>query len=222
MGSRGAGSGREVAYDKWGHFIEPMEGFGNRKAIYDENGNEVGSEHLEDSTHQVYVPVIQEATVSQIVKDINAWKNDDGTYGDEDTYMSVEYSDGRHISNQDDNFRKVFAKNKRDIVGATISTADYEAAAGKTKTSKGWVDNETSEAANGKSYTNSYIGYVSVGEYKTRNKYTYLEGSYAKAHGKRTTTIEKVRQSKVKPREVPKKINNGYGKIKLVDRDHPL
>ena len=223
MGSRGAGSGRsEVAYDKWGKMIDVMEGFGKRKPIYDENGEEVGSYHFEDHEHYIQVPVVQEATVSQIIKDIKGWRNDDGTYGGEDVYISVEYADGTHINNETDNFGKVFAKNKRQIVGASISTADYEAAAGKTKTSRGWVDMETSEDSGGQTHANSAISYVPIGKYKKRTKVTYLEGQYAKKHGKRTVTYETVRKSTTKTIEVPKKLNNGYGKIKFVDRDNPL
>lgn len=96
-----------------------------------------------------------------------------------------------------------------------------EAAAGKAKTRNGWEDIETSEAA-GRSYSNAYVGYVATGMYKVRQKTTYLEGSYAKAHGKRTVQRERVRQSTVKPLEVPKKFNNGYGKTILIDRNNPL
>lgn len=223
MGSRGAGSGRsgsgEVPFDKWGKMIE--NGFDNRKPIYDEKGNEVGTEFVEDYTAYVQVPFVQEATVSQVTKDINAWKNDDGTYGDDDTVMGVYYSNGDYIDSRNDDFGKRYAKNKRDIVGATISTPDYEAAAGKAITRNGWVDMETSDVA-GRSYSNAYVGYVATGMYKVRQKTTYLEGSYAKAHGKRTVQHERVRQSTVKPLEVPKKFNNGYGKTILIDRNNPL
>ena len=226
FGGRGSsssgGASGEVPYDKWGKDIGMMEGFENRKIIYDENGNDVGSEHFEDYTAYISVPIVQEATVSQIVKDINGWKNDDGTYGGEDVYISVEYADGTHINNEADNFGKVYAKNKRSIVGASISTADYEAAAGKTKTSRGWVDMETSEDSGGRTYANSALSYVPIGKYKKRTKITYLEGSYAKKHGKRTVTYQTVRKSTVKPIDIPKKLNNGYGKTLLIDRNNPL
>lgn len=221
MGSRGASSGKGglVPFEKWGEMKE--NGFKDRKPVYDENGEEVGTEFIEDRTAFVQVPIVQEATVSQVVKDINGWKMDDGTYGDDDTVMGVYYANGDYIDSRDDNFGKKFAKNKRQIVGAVISTPDYEAAAGKVKTRNGWEDMETSEAG-GKQYSNAYVSYVAVGQYKVRTKTTYLSGDYAKKHNKRTVTHERIRQSTVKPMEVPKRMNNGYGKTILIDRNNPL
>ena len=135
--------------------------------------------------------------------------------------MGVYYSNGDYIDSRDDGFGKKFAKNKRQIVGATISTPDYEAAAGQAKTRNGWEDMTTSDVA-GKAYSNAYVGYVATGKYKIRRKITYLEGSYAKAHGKKTVSYQRVRKSTVKPLDVPKKFNNGYGKTLLIDRNNPL
>ncbi len=226
MGSRGASSGKgnakTVPFDKWGKDI--TNGYENRKPIYDEKGNEVGAEFVEDRTAYVQVPFIQEATVSQVVRDINGWKNDDGTYGNEDAVMGVFYSNGDHITSQDDNFGRRFAKNKRDIVGAYISTGDYEAVAGQEYNgrARGWTAIETTSDLQGRSYNNAYFGYEVVGMYKVRTKTTYLEDTYAREHKKRTVTNEVIRRSAVKPIEIPKKSNRGYGKTILIDYDNPL
>lgn len=160
MGGRGASMKSEVPYDKWGPEKD--------EDIYDSDGNHIG--RVEDRTVFINEPDVRPVTKAEVLKDIDNWRNDDGTYGDEDTAIYLAYKDGTFVDASDLNGK---AYKKTGIVGASISTADYEMVWGgemKNGSLQMW---ETWSPDGGSGKHNSYSGYKTVGSYRERVETTY-------------------------------------------------
>lgn len=120
FGGRGAtssiGSTKEkmnVPYDRWGKMIS--------EDIRDDDGTIIGS--IEDVERYVTEDYVEPTTKKAVLADIDAWRNDDGTYGDNDVAIYLAYNDGKFVDVKDLDGK---AYKKTGIVGASISTGDYE------------------------------------------------------------------------------------------------
>lgn len=193
-GGRRAASGKSydemhVPYDEWG---EPVS--------YDQIYGEIDGERAmigwyEDRQVYDYVEDIRPVTKKDVLDDINAWRNDDGTYGDDDVTVMVAYKDGSVVSDDELNGK---AFKKSGIVGASISTADYEMVWGGEIGRDGNLHQWKTHDSNGdeRGPGNSYAGYKAVSVYWIRNK---VMTTNRRANGTFYTTYERVRQSTKKP-----------------------
>lgn len=191
-GSSKAGNGR-VSYDRWGAMIHDQP-------IYetDADGNRTIIGYINDENYYVYDNDVQTITKKRILSDIDDWRMDDGTYGDEDTSILIAYKDGTVVDANDLNGK---AYKKSGIIGASLSTADFEEVWGgsinrrtgkmDTWTTSVWDDNGDiiSEVSN------SYNGYKAVGTYKMRTRTTYNNPN---GRGGYKTKHEIIRRSTVK------------------------
>lgn len=195
FGGRGASSAggtsegsMNVPYERWGKMID--------QEVRDENGDIIG--YIEDFERTEYEPFVEKTTKKAVLADIDAWRMDDGSYGDNDVAIYLAYNDGAFVDLKDLNGK---AYKKTGIVGASISTGDYEMVwggeidkkTGKLRMWKTWSEDGES------GHTNSLAGFKAVGNYKVRIK-TTQEPYYSKYH--ETTmyrTVRKtLRMSKVK------------------------
>lgn len=188
MGGRGSsssGSIKTVAYDKWGKMID--------EDIIDKNGDKVG--YIRDEYVYTSEPDIRPVTKKDVLSDIDGWRNDDGTYGDNDTSISLAYKDGTFVDvdNLDGKAYK-----KTGIVGASISTGDYEMVwGGEVNKKTGKIEPWQTWSEDGKSgATNSYSGWKTTGQYKVRRKVTFNNPN---GKGGYKTKYETLRKSTVKP-----------------------
>lgn len=199
MGGRGAngmdrlmrgGNAKLVAYDKWGEEI-------NFQEIRDKDGTIIGYVH--DETRYVSEPEIRTVSKQEILADIDAWRDDDGYYGDADTAVYFAYKDGSFITADDLDGKKY---KKAGLVGASISTGDYQMVWGgevdkKTGKVVPWTTNEFDDNANPiPGHSNSYSGYKTVGKYKVRVRETYNNPN---GKGGYKTKREIIRRSKTVP-----------------------
>ena len=195
FGGRGATSSvgssagsMNVPYDRWGKMIF--------EEILDKDGAVIGS--IEDAERFVTEDYVEPTTKKAVLADIDAWRNDDGTYGDNDVSILLAYQDGTFVDVKELNGK---AYKKTGIIGASISTGDYEMVWGgeinkKTGKKEMWQTwSEDGESG----HSNSISGAKQVGSYKVRVKTTF-EPYYNKIYG--TTTYRQVktiiRQSEVK------------------------
>lgn len=172
MGGRGAGSSisKEVPFEKWGANKE-------HETIYDEEGTAVGS--IYDETRYNMVSDIHKMTKKEILGDLEAWKNDDGTYGDDDTRILVWYDDGSYVIAEEIEPGKRLKKS--GIAGVSISTGDYESVWGNeydTRTRQ-WTPLKTWSEDGESGLSNVYSGYKPDSMYKVRIK-RYSEKYYRK------------------------------------------
>lgn len=176
-----------VKYEDWGTFKSGAD----VELLYDENGSMIGK--IEDEWRYINEPDIHPVTKKEVLEDIDAWRMDDGTYGDQDTKIYLAYKDGTFVDADDLNGK---AYKKSGIVGASISTGDYEMVWGgemKNGVLQPW---ETWSEDGESGYRNSYSGYKAVGEYKARVKTTYNNPN---GKGGYKTIRETLQQSTVKP-----------------------
>lgn len=197
MGGRGAsssgggGSVKTVPYDSWGKMKEEW--------LRDKDGNLIGT--IKDDTRYIYEPDIRPITKKEILSDIDGWRNDDGTYGDQDTAIYLAYKDGSFVNVNDLDGK---AYKKSGIVGASISTADYESAWGgevnkKTGNIDPWtVHNFDDDGNEVEGKANSYSGHKATGKYIVRTKTTYNNPN-PRRDGTYITKYETLRKSTVKP-----------------------
>ena len=187
--SIGSSKGKmNVPYDRWGKMIS--------EDIRDDDGTIIGS--IEDVERYVTEDYVEPTTKKAVLADIDAWRNDDGTYGDNDVAIYLAYNDGKFVDVKDLDGK---AYKKTGIVGASISTGDYEMVWGGEINSKtGKLNMWKTWSEDGESgHTNSISGARAVGSYKVRIKTTY-EPYYNKYH---ETTMyrqvkETIRKSEVK------------------------
>lgn len=198
MGRGSSGMGENpmsVDWDKWGEIInyEPIE-------ITDENGERIVIGHIQDELRSITVPEERPVTKAEVMKDIQDWKNDDGSYGDEDVHIFVAYDDGTFFTNDWSGSRggNIYRDKlkKTGVIGASISTGDYEMVWGGDKGKNGEIrkwETWSSDGESGKS--NTYSGYKTTGMYRVRVKRTYNERF---PNGRIHPKIEIIRKSKVK------------------------
>ena len=184
------GTVKTVPYDKWGKevHLEPVK---------DENGDTIG--YINDENFYLREPYHEKITKKQILSEVDAWRMDDGTYGDEDTMIGIAYDDGSYVRLNDLDGNKPYKKS--GIVGVHVSTADYEMVWGGEKNKKtGKIDlyktlEFDDDGNNIDGFANSISGYQTIGHYKVRVKTTYNnltpKGSY-------TTKREHLKKSTVK------------------------
>lgn len=165
MGGRGSNSGMEgsmnVPYDSWGKEISMQE-------IRDKNGNVIG--HIEDSNVFVQEPEVRPVTKREVLQDIDNWRMDDGSYGDEDTKIYLAYDNGDVIDASDLGGAKY---KKKGLIGASISTADYEMVWGDEIHRGQRVPIQTWSESGESGRSNVYSGYKATGVYRIRTKTTY-------------------------------------------------
>lgn len=176
----GASKGNmNVPYDHWGEMIN--------EDIRDKDGTIIGN--IEDVERFIYEDYVEPTTKKAVLADIDAWRNDDGTYGDNDVSIYLAYNDGTFVDVKDLDGK---AYKKSGIIGASISTGDYEMVwggeiskkTGKMQMWKTWSEDGES------GHTNSLAGARRVGSYKERVK-TVSEPYYNKHH--KTTMYRQVR-----------------------------
>lgn len=177
-------SSKPVPYDSWGTMVD--------EPIKDREGNTIG--YIEDDDVYIYEPDIQEVTRADVLRDIKGWRNDDGTYGNEDVSISIAYDDGTFLS-LDDGATKF---KRTGIIGAAITTADYEMVWGgnlnKYREFQPWyAHNEDGEED--ESLQNVYAGYKATGVYRIRTRVTYNNPN---GRGGYTTRRQRLRTSTVK------------------------
>ena len=185
-----------VDYDKWG---TPLQGSNIKEIIEkDEDGHDVVIGYIEDKLRFVMAEEERKVTKAEVMNEISGWKNDDGTYGDDDVKIFVAYDDGTFFSNDSRGVSYYREKLKKTgVIGASISTGDYEMVWGgekdrKTGQFRPWKT-WTEDGESGKS--NTYSGYKVVGQYWVREKRTYNEKF---PNGRHRTKIEIIRKSKVR------------------------
>ena len=186
LGSRGSGSGSQmnVPFDKWGREV-------NDEPVYDKEGNTVG--YISDELRSITEEYTEEVTKKQVLEDIDAWRMDDGTYGDDDVAIYLAYKDGTFVDVKDLNGK---AYKKTGIIGASISTGDYQMVWGGEITKKGdFVEWQTWSPDGESGESNSISGYKTVGVYRQRVKTTFNNPN---GRGGYKTKREVLRKSKVK------------------------
>ena len=181
-----------VPFDEWGQMI-------NHEEIIDKNGDRIG--YIQDEYAYNYEPDIHPVTKKDVLSEIDAWRNDDGTYGDEDTAIYLAYKDGTFVDTDDLNGK---AYKKTGIVGASISTGDFEMVWGGEVGRDGevhpwetWVSPSDMDAGE-RGHSNSYSGYKATSYYKKRTRVTF---NTPNGRGGYKTVRETVRKSTTKPLE---------------------
>lgn len=197
-GSSGLGSGgMSVDWDKWG---KVLDGIDAKQIIKKVDGIDTVVGYIKDEMRYVTAPDEHPITRADIMREIAGWQNDDGTYGDDDTSIFIAYDDGTFFSN---NMKPggVYREKlkKTGVIGASLSTGDYEMVwggernrAGNIQPYKTGTPYDESEGIGGKS--NSYFGYKTVGQYRVRVKTTYPK----LPNGRYGTKHEIIRKSKVR------------------------
>lgn len=158
-GGTSAGS-MNVPYDRWGKMVDEQ--------IRDEDGTIIG--YVEDRNVYEYEEMTRPITKKDILETVDAWRNDDGTYGDEDTAIHFAYKDGTFIDATDLNGK---AYKKTGLVGVSFSGADDEMVwggdmyKGKLRMWQTWSEDGKSGSINSHRY------YKAVSTYKVRTRVTY-------------------------------------------------
>ena len=173
-----------VPFDKWGREV-------NDEPVYDKEGNTVG--YISDELRSITEEYTEEVTKKQVLEDIDAWRMDDGTYGDDDVAIYLAYKDGTFVDVKDLNGK---AYKKTGIIGASISTGDYQMVWGGEITKNGdFVEWQTWSPDGESGESNSISGYKTVGVYRQRVKTTFNNPN---GRGGYKTKREVLRKSKVK------------------------
>lgn len=193
MGGRGSGGNRNnsmnVPFEEWGE----MQGL---QTIKDENGTIIG--WTEDQYRHETEPVHRPVTKKEMLSEIDAWKNDDGTYGTGDEAIYVAYKNGKFVNLTELEPGEKWSKS--NISGISISTGDYDMVWGGeyirprygNPRFEPYRTNEWDSNGNPiEGYENSYSGYRTSAEWKVRVKETY----YKDEKGRNRTRREIIRQS---------------------------
>ena len=176
-------SGRNVPYDKWG----PEK---DREQIRDENGDLIGVIH--DEIRYVQEEDIRPVTLKDVLADIDAYRQDDGTYGDDDISISLAYEDGTFVDVNALNGKRY---KKKGIVGAHIGTPDYEMVYGGEMRNGSLRPWQTWSEDGESGHSNSYSGYKATGAYRVRIRTTF---NNLDDRGRYRTKHEIIRRSAVK------------------------
>ena len=198
-GSSGIGSGNmNVDWDKWGNTLDG----GDFQFIYDKDGNIIGD--IRDELRYTSVEEERPVTRAEVMRDISGWQNDDGSYGDEDTKIFIAYEDGTFYDS-DNPVKKGDYRDKlkkTGVIGASISTPDYEMVwGGEYKWKNGqkqlipWTTHSMDENGNDTGKSNTYSGWRTTGMYRVRVKTTYNETF---PNGRTRIRKEIIRKSKVR------------------------
>ena len=186
MGGRGSsnpGNAMNVDYDNWGEMLF-------HKPIVDKAGDTIG--YLNDEIRYDMVEDIRPTTKKEVLSEIDGWRDDDGYWTDDDMAGYITYKDGSFVDVKD-----LDGKNykKSGIVGAYISTGDFEAAWGYEYNShkKEFVPMTTWSLDGESGKANTYSGYKAVSRYKVRVKTTFNNKD---SNGRYRTKHEIVRRSK--------------------------
>lgn len=189
MGGRGATSGgggaggagsdgvirdnrMDVPFDEWGKMIEDTEYIPDPTGEYDSIGE------IYDEIRYNEVKYDEPITKKQILEEVKAWKNDDGTYGGGDETIYIAYKDGTVLDLTDSETGKF---PKTGIVGVSVSTAnDQYVWGGEISKKTGnlvpwetWVSPyDESNGVKGKANTHS--GYKAVSKYIVRVKHLWV------------------------------------------------
>lgn len=189
-----------VDWDKWGKVLDWGDSIEIREKGEDGIDTIVG--RIRDEIRYITQPDEHPVTRAEIMREIAGWQNDDGTYGDDDTSIFIAYDDGTFFSSsypiKEGKYRDKLKKT--GVIGATLSTPDYEMVWGGERNRAGRIEPyqtstpyDESEGIGGKS--NSYFGYKTVGEYRVRVKTIY---NHKLPNGRYTTKREVIRKSKVR------------------------
>lgn len=197
-GSSGITDKMNVPFDKWGKVLEGLDAI---EVIEKIDGMDTLVGYIEDEMRYITAPDEHPITRADIMREISGWKNDDGTYGDDDTTVFVAYDDGTFFSSGTNPGGLYREKLKRTgIIGASLSTPDYEMVWGGERDRAGNImpyktgsSFDESEGIGGKS--NSYFGYKTVGQYRVRVKKTF-NNKYS--NGRNYTKREIIRKSTVR------------------------
>ena len=190
------GGSMETPYDEWGEMLSVYHGNDTVDLTYiDDEGRKTWFGNVTDSYGYVQEPDIRPVTRAQALKEIDAWRMDDGTYGDEDTHFGIAYDNGDYVDVSELNGK---AYKRRGVVGVHITTPDYEIVWGGERNRRtGKIEPyETWEADGGAGHQNSYSGYKSVGKYKIRTISYARSAVGEKGYG---TVSKIIKKSKVRP-----------------------
>lgn len=200
-GSSGNSSSQmNVDWDKWGKVLDG----GDFQWVYDKDGNVIGD--IRDELRFTSVPEEHTVTRAEVMREISGWKNDDGTYGDDDVKIFVAYEDGTffdsEIAGGRNNYREKLSNKK--VIGASISTPDYEMVwGGEYRWKNGqkqlvkWTTHSTDENGNDTGKSDTYSGFRTTGQYRVRVKTTYNETFPDGRPRVRKITIRKSKVKKV-------------------------
>lgn len=175
--------GKTVRAEDWKPLKTDVDKYGtdhNSKALagntaFDGQPQKALQARVYDRTHNVMEKDYHKVDKTEVMKDIEGWKNDDGTYGTGDEAIYVAYEDGKVVALHELDPGEKWSK--QGICGLRISTGDYEMVWGgewiRPKYEKPRFEPyETSEFdSNGNDIPgkqNSYSGYKLVGTYKER------------------------------------------------------
>lgn len=152
-----------------------------------------------DETRYVKAPDVRKTTKKSTLAEVEAWKDDEGYYGDSsgDQSILIFYEDGRMLDLTDGEKHKKWSK--QGIIGISVNTADYEQVWGYELHKGELVPLETHEFDEHDNlvpgYTNSYSGEQITGKYKVRvRETTYLD----KKWGRWRTKYDTLKKSTVK------------------------
>lgn len=178
-----------VPYDEWGPEI-------SIQSHKDKDGNNY---YIQDEYRRELEPEHRTITKKYALDDVEAWKNDDGTYGTGDEAIYIAYEDGKFLNLTDGDTHRRWSK--QGISGISISTGDYQVVWGgewirkpyqqpvfEKYTTSEW--DSDSNPVDG--YSNSYSGYRTAAMWKVRVKTSY---PYNEKTGKYETKREILRQS---------------------------
>lgn len=195
MGGRSSGSGmagNQVPYDEWGKMMAGLDA----EDIRDKDGTIIGQ--IEDSTRYLREQVIEKVTKKSAIDEAFSYKNDDGTFGDDDIQIYATYADGSTWSSDSGQNKGL---KKSGLIGVSISTPDSETAWGEDYVGRG---RDRRRVPNRLSYdpdtgeegpANSHKWYRISGMQKVRHRVTY--NNYY-PNGRRYTKRELIRESTVK------------------------
>lgn len=184
MGGRGQkapGGVKTVSMEKWGRDITIPE------AVYEViDGQKTVVGEIYDDREYDQVPDIRKTTKKQTLEEVDAWRSEDGTYGNEDVTIYIQYDDGNMVD-LDDLDGKSYKKS--GIIGVSISTPDYEMVWGDEMHKGQRIPMKTWSEDGESGLSNVYSGYKSTKMRKVRKKrmFAYTDDS-GKKH-KASTTI---------------------------------
>ena len=178
-----------VPYDQWGEMIE--EDIPDPTGKYDRIG------YIKDDFRYTMEPIDLPTTKKEVLQEVAAWKNDDGTYGTGDEAIYIAYDDGTFLDLTDSETGKF---SRKGIIGISVSTADDEYVWGgelnkKTGNIEPWTTHENDEYGTG-GKSNSHATWKTTGQYIVRTK-TLWQGR--KTQYGYEPTYEIIRKSAVRP-----------------------
>ena len=190
MGAIGAKQNQmNVPYDEWGVRVDSEPIYEDR-----EDGRWViGS--INDVQEVEWEPYVENVTKKDLLGDIEAWKNDDGTYGTGDEAFYITYENGNTLDLTDGQPHKRWSK--QGIIGVFYSDSDTSAVwgddwvgsgYGRTRVQQTVEEHDKNFDPTGRMHTNARVGYK-----QTKRRWKRVEERYDTQTGKRTRRT--IRQS---------------------------